>query len=62
MVPLQPWQQRHEHLKALLLRRLADDERPEAPLQRGVLFDIFPVLLQRRRADHLKLAATQGRL
>src|SRR5213592_2681451 len=30
---------------------LADEDRLEAPLERRVLFDVLPVLVERRRAD-----------
>jgi|GEM_PF-5686136 len=38
---------------------LVDKDRLEAPRQRRVLFDIFPVLVERRRADAVKVAARQ---
>ena len=31
--------------------RLADEDRLEAPLERGVLLDVLAVLVERRRAD-----------
>ena len=43
-------------------RRLADQDRLEAPLQRGVLLDVLAVLVERRRADAVQLAARQHRL
>ena len=43
-------------------RRLADEDRLEAPLQRGVLLDVLAVLVERRRADGAQLAARQHRL
>ena len=46
-----------ENLGGLRNRRLADIHRLEAALQRGVLFDVLPVLLERGRADHLNVAA-----
>ena len=61
-----------EHLEALaqaaqdrdgvLDRRLVDQHRLEAPLQRGVLLDVLAVLVEGRRADHVQLAAGQHRL
>ena len=42
--------------------RLIDQDRLEAPLERGVLFDVLAVLVERRRADHVQLAARQHRL
>jgi hypothetical protein len=43
-------------------RRLADEDRLEAPLERGVLLDVLAVLVERRRADRAQLAAGQHRL
>ena len=43
-------------------RRLADEDRLEAPLQGGVLLDVLAVLVERRRADAVQLAARQHRL
>ena len=43
-------------------RRLADEDRLEAALQGGVLLDVLAVLVERRRADGLQLAAGQHRL
>ena len=43
-------------------RRLADDDRLEAPLERRVLLDVLAVLVERRRADRAQLAARQHRL
>jgi hypothetical protein len=40
----------------------ADEDRLEAPLEGGVLLDVLAVLVQRRRADALDLAAGQRRL
>ena len=59
LVPVaQPLEDRHR----LLDRRLADEDRLEAPLQRRVLLDVLAVLVERRRADALQLAAGQRRL
>ena len=46
----------------LLDRRLVDDDRLEAALQRGVLLDVLAVLVEGRRADRVELAARQHRL
>ena len=43
-------------------RRLADEDRLEAPLERGVLLDVLAVLVERRRADRAQLAAREHRL
>ena len=43
-------------------RGLADVDRLEAPLQGGVLLDVFAVFVQRGGADAAQLAAGQGRL
>ena len=43
-------------------RRLADEHRLEAPLERRVLLDIFAIFVERRRADAVQLAARQRRL
>jgi hypothetical protein len=41
---------------------LGDQDRLEAPLERGILLDVLAVLLQRGGADALELAAGQDRL
>ena len=51
-----------EDLDRLLERRLLDHDRLEAPLERRVLLDVLAVLVERRRADALELAARQRRL
>ena len=43
-------------------RRLLDLDRLEAPLERGVLLEVLAVLVERRRADRLQLAASEHRL
>ncbi len=43
-------------------RRLADEDRLEAPLERRVLLDVLAVLVERRRADRAQLAAREHRL
>ena len=42
--------------------RLADEDRLEAALERGVLLDVLAVLVERRRADRAQLAAREHRL
>ena len=42
--------------------RLVDLDRLEAALERGVLLEVLAVLVERRRADGLQLAAGQHRL
>ena len=46
----------------VLDRRLADEDRLEAPGERGVLFDVLLVFVERGRADAVQLAARQRRL
>ena len=46
----------------VLDRRLADEHRLEAPLERRVLFDVLAVFVERRGADRVQLAARQHRL
>ena len=43
-------------------RRLADEHRLEAPLERGVLLDMLAIFVERGRADDVQLAARQRRL
>src|SRR5581483_1113148 len=43
-------------------RRLADEDRLKAPLERRVLLDVLAVLVERRRADAPQLAAREHRL
>ena len=62
VVILVPLAQTHQNLDAFLLRRLAHHDRLEPAFQRRVLFNIFVILAQRRRADALHLAARQERL
>ena len=59
VVPFQPRLQRPENRKRCLLPRLLHHHRAEPALQRGVLFNILPVFLPGRRAQHLQLAPTQ---
>ena len=51
-----------EDLDRLFDGRLFHQDRLEAPLQRRVAFDVLAILVQRRRADALQLAARQRRL
>ena len=46
----------------VLDRRLIDDHRLETAFQRGVLFDVLAVFVERRRADAVQLAAREHRL
>ena len=46
----------------VLDRRLADEHRLEAPLQRRVLLDIFAIFVERGRADAMQFAARERRL
>ena len=57
-----PVPQALEDLDGVRERGLGNLDRLEAALQRGVLLDVFPVLIQRRRADGLELAPGQHRL
>ncbi len=41
---------------------LIDHDRLEAPLQRRILLDVLAVFVERRRADHVQLAAREHRL
>ena len=52
----------HEDVDRLLERRLLDHDRLEAPLEGRVALDVLAVLVERRRADALELAARQRRL
>ena len=62
VVPFQPRLQRPEDRKRCLLPRLLHHHRAKPALQRGVLFNIFPVFLPGRRAQHLQLAPSQSGL
>ena len=46
----------------LLDRRLVDQDRLEAALERGVLLDVLAILVERRGADRVQLAAGEHRL
>ena len=51
-----------QDVDGLLERRLLDHDRLEAALEGGVALDVLAVLVERRRADALELAARQRRL
>ena len=59
VVPFKRCAHTAQHLHRLLAVGLADLHRLEAPFERGVLFDVPPVFLRRRRADYLHLAAAE---
>ena len=52
----------HENIGRLGQRRLRHGDGLEAALEGGVLLDIFAVLDEGCRADHLDLAAREGGL
>ena len=62
VVDLVPLAQAAQDRDRLLDRRLVDDDRLEAPLERGVLLDVLAVLVERRGADRVQLAAGEHRL
>ena len=62
VVRLVPVPQALEDLDGVRHRRLADLDRLEPALERGVLLQVLAVLVQRGRADRLQLAAGQHRL
>ena len=51
-----------QDLHGVLGRRLLDADLLEAPLERGVALEVLAVLVERRRADRLELAAGERRL
>ena len=51
-----------QNLHRLLRRRLIHDHRLKTAFQRRILFDIFPVFIQCRRADNLNLSLGKRRL
>ena len=61
MVRFVPVAQAIEDGQRFLRCRFTDHDRLEPALQRRVLFDVFPVLVQRRRADALDLTPGQRR-
>src|SRR4030095_956302 len=62
VVLLVPLADAHEDVDRLLERRLLDHDGLEAALERGVALDVLAVLIERRRAHALELAARQRRL
>ena len=52
--------QPHEDLLGVLDARLLDEDGLEAARERGILLEVLLVLVERRRADDLDLAARQG--
>ena len=54
--------QPHDDLDRLVLGRRIDDDGLETPLEGAVLLDVLAVLVERRRADALDLAAGERRL
>ena len=62
VVDLVPLAQAAQDADRLLDRRLVDEDRLEAPLERGVLLDVLAVLVERRRADGVQLAPGEHRL
>ena len=62
VVPFKRCAHTAQHLHRLLAVGLADLHRLEAPFERGILFDVPPVFLRRRRADYLHLAAAKSGL
>ena len=51
-----------QDLHGVVGRRLLDADLLEAPLERGVALEVLAVLVERRRADRLQLAARERRL
>ena len=51
-----------QDLHGVVDRRLLDADLLEAPLERGVALEVLAVLVERRRADRLQLAAGERRL
>ncbi len=62
MVNLVALTQAAQDADRVLDRRLSDHDRLEAPLERRVLLDVLAVLVERRRADGVELAAGEHRL
>ena len=55
---LEPPQNRY----CVIYRRLFHLDLLEPALERSIFFDVFPILIECRSTNALKLAATQGRL
>src|SRR5438876_6801611 len=51
-----------QDLNGVVDRRLLDADLLEASLEGGVALEVLAVLVERRRADRLELAAGEGRL
>jgi hypothetical protein len=51
-----------QDLHGVVDRRLVDADLLESPLQGGVALEVLAVLVERRRADRLQLAAGERRL
>ena len=62
MVDLVPLTQAAKDRDRVLERRLSDVHRLEAPLQGGIFFNVLAVLVERRRADGVKLTTREHRL
>ena len=62
MMQLIPLAQPAQNRNRVFHRRLVDQHRLEAPLQRRVFLDMFAIFVERRRADAMQLAARQHRL
>ena len=62
MVRLVAVAQPAQDLHGVVDRRLLDADLLEAPLERGVALEVLAVLVERRRADRLQLAAGERRL
>ena len=62
MVHLEALAQAAQDRDRVLDRRLVDQHRLEAALERGVLLDVLAVLVERGRADAVQLAAGEHRL
>ena len=59
---LVPLAQAAQDADRVLDRRLADEHRLKAALERGVLLDVLAILVERRRADGVQFAAREHRL
>ena len=57
-----PFLESAEDRDRLLDARLADHDGLETPLQGGILLDLYPILVKRRRTDHAQLPSGEGGL
>src|SRR5206468_4033308 len=57
MMRLVPLLESGKNRDGALDARLTDEDGLEAPLEGGVLLDVLPILVERRRADETQLAA-----